>query len=99
MARSQSNGQSIPYGHGGHPLYHPSAYQHPQAVHSPTYGSASPTAPTPSPAPAAAQPAQNASMSYEELKAAIEANPSLMAQLPQEYQAHFSQLLGLPLPS
>ncbi|GAA6046433.1 hypothetical protein NBRC10513_001388 [Rhodotorula toruloides] len=98
---TKSNGQSIPYGHGGHPLYHPSAYQHPQAVQSPTYSSASPTAPTPAPAPApaAAQPAQNASMSYEELKAAIEANPSLMAQLPQEYQVHFSQLLGLPLPS
>jgi len=37
-------------------------------------------------------------MSYEELKAAIEANPALMGQLPPEYQAHFSQLLGIPLP-
>jgi hypothetical protein len=38
-------------------------------------------------------------MSYEQLKAAVEANPALMQQLPPEYQAHFAQLLGLPIPS
>ncbi|GJN91885.1 hypothetical protein Rhopal_004910-T1 [Rhodotorula paludigena] len=106
--KPKANGGSIPYGHGSHPLYHPSAYQHPNAVS--TYSSASPSAPTPAPAPAAAppaaaaapapaaQPQQSASMSYEDLKAAIEQNPALMAQLPAEYQQHFSQLLGLPLP-
>lgn len=107
-SQPKANGGSIPYGHGSHPLYHPSAYQHPNAVS--TYSSASPSAPTPAPAPAAAppaaaaapapaaQPQQSASMSYEDLKAAIEQNPALMAQLPAEYQQHFSQLLGLPLP-
>ncbi|GAA5851593.1 hypothetical protein JCM9279_006911 [Rhodotorula babjevae] len=114
--KQQANGGSIPYGHGGHPLYHPSAYSHPHAVATYTAAqSASPVhapaptpapaaaAPAPTPAPAAApaqQPAQqnSAAMSYEELKAAIEANPALMGQLPAEYQAHFSQLLGIPLP-
>lgn len=103
------NGQSIPYGHGAHPLYHPSAYSHPHAApgsYSPP--APHPPAPGPAPAPAAAAPAaapepqpqqaQQASMSYEQLKAAVEANPALMQQLPPEYQVHFSQLLGLPIP-
>ncbi|BGP45075.1 hypothetical protein JCM10450v2_000892 [Rhodotorula kratochvilovae] len=113
----KANGGSIPYGHGGHPLYHPSAYSHPQAVATYTAAQAvSPVAapapvPAPAPAPApvaaptataaatAAQQQAQASMSYEDLKAAIEANPALMGQLPPEYQAHFAQLLGLPLPA
>ncbi|KAK4058144.1 hypothetical protein OIO90_000883 [Microbotryomycetes sp. JL221] len=36
-------------------------------------------------------------MSYEELKALIESNPALIAQLPANYQQHFSQLLGINL--
>ncbi|GAA5966943.1 hypothetical protein JCM8115_006216 [Rhodotorula mucilaginosa] len=56
-----------------------------------------PPAPAPAPAPQPAQP--QPAMSYEQLKAAVEANPALMQQLPPEYQAHFAQLLGLPIPS
>ena len=36
-------------------------------------------------------------MSYEDLKALIEGNPALIAQLPEAYQQHFSQLLNINL--
>ncbi|SCV68908.1 BQ2448_1029 [Microbotryum intermedium] len=44
--------------------------------------------------PAAGQP----SLSYPALKALIESNPVLINQLPPQYQSHFSQLLGIPVP-
>ncbi|GAA5940969.1 hypothetical protein JCM10213_008020 [Rhodosporidiobolus nylandii] len=102
-SKPKSNGapqQSIPYGHSGHPLYHPSAYSHPVAVQNYTAGaSASPVAahaplepePQPEPQPAAQQEA----MSYEQLKAMVEANPALIDQLPEAYASHFRGLMGL----
>ncbi|GAA5839636.1 hypothetical protein JCM11251_003564 [Rhodosporidiobolus azoricus] len=83
---------SIPYGHGAHPLYHPSAYSHPAAA----AGVAVPAPVAPSPPPQQ-QAAPSEPMSYEQLKAMVENNPALLSQLPAEYQQHFSQLLGIPL--
>ncbi|GAA6010386.1 hypothetical protein JCM10207_005203 [Rhodosporidiobolus poonsookiae] len=107
-SKQQSNGvpqASIPYGHGGHPLYHPSAYEHPVARSGYTAASASPGAPahTPvhdEPAPQQQQQQQaeaggQAAMSYEDLKAMVIANPAVLEQLPPQYQEHFRQSLGL----
>ncbi|GAA5973996.1 hypothetical protein JCM11641_008203 [Rhodosporidiobolus odoratus] len=93
----KSNGgpqPGIPYGHSGHPLYHPSAYTHPSASN--PYGTSgvpaqAPIEPEPQPAPAAA----SEPMSYEQLKAMVEQNPALVEQLPPDYKAHFTALLGL----
>ncbi|GAA6040772.1 hypothetical protein JCM8097_003290 [Rhodosporidiobolus ruineniae] len=96
-AAKQPNGgapaSSIPYGHGAHPLYHPSAYSHPVAVQNQAY-TASPSAPAaPAPAPVAQEaPAADAPMSYDQLKSMVEANPALISQLPEAYQAHFRSL-------
>lgn len=85
------------YGHGHHPLYHPSAYAH---------VSPQPVAPQPAPQPvaapqAAAAPAASAAqpqMTYEELSARVQQDPRLLAQLPPAYQQHFAEKFGIPLP-
>ncbi|SCZ91058.1 BZ3500_MvSof-1268-A1-R1_Chr1-3g02521 [Microbotryum saponariae] len=65
------------------------------AVASPTVVASQPVAAQPAASlPAAGQP----SLSYPALKALIESNPVLINQLPPQYQSHFSQLLGIPVP-
>ncbi|KDE05143.1 hypothetical protein MVLG_04484 [Microbotryum lychnidis-dioicae p1A1 Lamole] len=65
------------------------------AVASPTVAASQPVAAQPAASlPAAGQP----SLSYPALKALIESNPVLINQLPPQYQSHFSQLLGIPVP-
>ncbi|GAA5853386.1 hypothetical protein JCM8547_002436 [Rhodosporidiobolus lusitaniae] len=98
--------QQVPYGHGAHPLYHPSAYSHPIAVQNYTASPSSSSTPAPAPVEqsppaqqqAAAAPAAGEAMSYDQLLALVQSNPALLGQLPAEYQSHFSSLLGIPLP-
>ena len=90
----------VPYGHGHHPLYHPSAYSHVQHSVSPTMSQPSPPPPpqpvAPQPAPAA--PAAQPQMTYEELSARVQQDPRLLGQLPPAYQQHFSEKFGIPMP-
>ncbi|GAA5862828.1 hypothetical protein JCM1840_002290 [Sporobolomyces johnsonii] len=110
--KATSNGAQghVPYGHGAHPLYHPSAYQHPNAVQnhsvSPPVGSPAPPPPAARQPPAPAQQQQGGGggggaqpqMTYEDLLARVQENPELLGQLPPAYQQHFSEKLGIPLP-
>ncbi|KAL8286836.1 hypothetical protein RQP46_004364 [Phenoliferia psychrophenolica] len=68
---------------------------------------AAPSAPTPAAAPAQAAPAAATGgipgpgqppLDYASLLALIKANPVLVNQLPGDYQKHFGQLLGIPIP-
>ncbi|GAA5942245.1 PHD finger domain-containing protein [Sporobolomyces koalae] len=93
--KAPTSGNGAMYGHGHHPLYHPSAYAHvsPQPV-----VQQPPPQPAPAAAAAAAPAAAQPQMTYEELSNRVQQDPRLLAQLPPAYQQHFSEKFGIPMP-